>query len=140
MSEAVVDASVVAAAFFQEQHADHARGLLEGEATLLAPDLIYAELANVIWKRHSRGEILLDKARSLFDDIRNVPLEITAMTDLIEPALEISLRSNHPVYDCLYLALAMRNHCPLITADQRLLKFAAAKGLGKHVQWVAQSD
>ena len=57
MNPRVVDASVVAAAFFQEKHAQPARSLLVSDAPLHAPDLIYAELGNVIWKRRARGEI-----------------------------------------------------------------------------------
>ena len=40
-------------------------------------------------------------------------------------ALAIAVDLNHPIYDCFYLALAEREHAPLISADKRLL--AAAK-------------
>jgi predicted nucleic acid-binding protein len=39
----------------------------------------------------------------------------------------------HPVYDCVYLALALQRGLPLVTADQRLVtaaaKFRKTKGL-----------
>ena len=46
MKTCVIDASVVAAAFFQEEHAGAARTLLAGKHQLHAPDLIHAEVAN----------------------------------------------------------------------------------------------
>ena len=52
--------------------------------------------------------------------------------DLIEPdrhpqaeALALACHLDHPVYDCLYLALARREAALLLTADQRLLQLAA---------------
>ena len=52
--------------------------------------------------------------------------------DVIEPhrhlqaeALALACHLDHPVYDCLYLALARRVAALLLTADQRLLQLAA---------------
>ena len=52
--------------------------------------------------------------------------------DVIEPhchlqaeALALACHLDHPVYDCLYLALARREAALLLTADQRLLQLAA---------------
>ena len=40
---------------------------------------------------------------------------------LLEPAIEISFDLRHPVYDCVYLALALQRQVPLVTADERLV-------------------
>jgi predicted nucleic acid-binding protein len=37
------------------------------------------------------------------------------------------------VYDALYLALAVREHAPLVTADLQLAAAARRIGLGEHV-------
>jgi predicted nucleic acid-binding protein len=42
--------------------------------------------------------------------------------------MELALLQDHPIYDCFYLALAEREHLPIVTADGRLL--AAARKLG----------
>jgi len=63
MKACVIDASVVAAALFQEAHAEAARALLVADCERHAPDLILAEVGNVIWKRHGRKEI--DEAEAL---------------------------------------------------------------------------
>jgi predicted nucleic acid-binding protein len=48
-------------------------------------------------------------------------VRLAAGRDLLTPALELSLELRHPVYDCLYLALAQRRGVPLVTADERLI-------------------
>ena len=52
--------------------------------------------------------------------------------DVIEPvrhlqaeALALACHLDHPVYDCLYLALARREAAMLLTADQHVLQLAA---------------
>jgi len=57
MKPCVLDASVVAAAFFREPHSAAARALLASDREFHVPDLIYAEVASVFWKRQRRGEI-----------------------------------------------------------------------------------
>lgn len=40
---------------------------------------------------------------------------------LLEPAIEMSFDLRHPVYDCVYLALALQRQLPLVTAGERLV-------------------
>ncbi|CAN5244632.1 hypothetical protein BH09PSE1_BH09PSE1_30420 [soil metagenome] len=45
-------------------------------------------------------------------------------------ALRWAISGDHPVYDCVYLALATREGIPLLTADMKLArKFTNAPGL-----------
>jgi predicted nucleic acid-binding protein len=37
-------------------------------------------------------------------------------------AMQVARRLHHPVYDCVYLALAEREDATFITADRRLLR------------------
>ncbi len=53
-----------------------------------------------------------------------------------EPALEIALEFEHPVYDALYLALALRTDCKLVTADSRLYRRFANGPLADSIHWV----
>jgi predicted nucleic acid-binding protein len=138
MKAIVLDASVVAAAFFQEDHADRAGELLVGKHALHAPDLIHAELANVIWKRHNRGEIDQEEAAQLLADFRCLPPRITPCGDLAEPALALALRTGRSVYDCLYLALAVQTRSVMVTADKRLAHALAGTPLARHVAWIGE--
>lgn len=139
MKRCVVDASVVAAAFFQEEHAKAAQALLAADRDLLAPDLLYAEFANVVWKRHRRGEIDDDEAAQLVADVLRLPLQITAAGELAGSALELALRTGRTVYDCLYLALAVKTRSRMICADLRLVNALADSPLEKHITWIGKS-
>ncbi|RPI61978.1 MAG: PIN domain-containing protein [Planctomycetaceae bacterium] len=136
MKKYVVDASVVAAAFFREDHADRSGELLAGRHTLHAPDLIHAELANVIWKRYNRGEISSIEAGELLEDFRSLPLQITPCGDLVETALDLALPTGRSVYDCLYLALGIKSGSAMVSADKRLVNALADTPLAKHIVWI----
>ncbi len=140
MKACVVDASVVAAAFFQEQYADAAASLLAGKRELHAPDLVHAEVANVIWKRYSRGEIDKGEAGQMMADILRLPLRITPCANLVEAALELAIRTHQTVYDCLYLALAARTKSVMYTSDKRLANALADGPLNRHVAWIGALD
>ena len=138
MKRWVVDASVVAAAFFQEHDAEPARTLLRSGAELLAPDLVYAEFGNVIWKRRRCGEINDQEAAGLLADCLRLPLQITVSRELAAPALELAVRTGRTVYDCLYLALAIRSKAVLVTGDRRLVNALALSPLGSCVVTVGE--
>jgi predicted nucleic acid-binding protein len=136
----VVDASVVAGAFFPDEHADACRSLLASGRTLHAPDLVYAETANVIWKRRRRGEIDEQEASALLADILALPLRIAPSGPLVEGALTLALRTDRTVYDCLYLAVALQEDVPMITCDERLVNALSGGPLAEHVAWVAEGN
>lgn len=60
--------------------------------------------------------------------LAHAPITLTPCSGLLEAALTLSTQLRHPVYDCLYLALALRRNLPVITADRR---FALAVGRHK---------
>jgi predicted nucleic acid-binding protein len=139
MRPCVVDASVVAAAFFPEDHSNAARALLAGDRELLAPDLVYAEVGNVIWKRHARREIDEAEAGELLADVLRLPLRTTPSEELVASALSLALRVGRTVYDCLYIALAVRSGSVMVTADRRLANALAGGSIGRHVAWIGGS-
>jgi len=138
MKLCVIDASVAAAAFFPETYADAARALLGTNRELHAPDLIYAEVANVIWKRRRRGEIDEVEAAELLADFLGLPLRITPSEDILAPALELAIRTGRTVYDCLYLALAVMGKTVMVSTDKRFVNALAGGPLAKHVAWIGE--
>ena len=70
------------------------------------------------WARSPLGE-----AFELFAALANAPVVSVSMDAHIERALTIAAEIDHPVYDCLYLAVAMHHGIHVMTADRR---FAAA--------------
>lgn len=116
----VVDASVAVKWFVQEPLRDEARNLVQGNDPLCAPDLLFAEIANVGWKLVTRGDIGSDQALEMVAGVGDPFSTIVSSSLLGERALRIALALGHPVYDCLYLACAEVTDSMLVTADRRL--------------------
>lgn len=125
--EAVVDSSVVVKWFLPEPSRPEALRLLrsyrEQQVQLIAPALLQSEVSNVFCKRFHRGELSASQASKAFRLLKiNSPV-LVADIDVLEEAVRLAMASGQAVYDCLYLALAVRRGCDLITADR---KFHAA--------------
>ena len=114
----VIDASVAAKWLAPEPESAQADALLDDD--LMAPDLIFAEVANILWKKQARGEMTVATAAVAARWLLQAPLLVVSGKDLMREASSLSMRLQHPAYDCFYLALAMRQDCGLITADKRL--------------------
>lgn len=128
-SWAVVDASVAIKWMLPEVDSDRALSLTGSR--LIAPDLLNAECANALWRNARIGRIEHVEARALMDRLSRAPIEWVACTGLMAAALDLSFELDHPVYDCLYAALAVRRSIPLVSADDKLgRKLAARPELG----------
>lgn len=105
--------------FVAEEGQDAAEALI-GES-LLAPDLLIAEVANAAWKKWRRNEIDADQA-SLAPELAGSFVRLMPSPPLAGPALEIALELGHPVYDCFFLALGETLQMTVITADRRFIR------------------
>jgi predicted nucleic acid-binding protein len=123
----VIDASVALKWVVPEILSAHADRILAGEHDLAAPDLLATEAANALWKKTLRSEISARDAREALDLLLHGGLTWHGTPGLLPRALDLARLSRHPVYDCVYLALAERLGAPLVTADASLLKVAAAR-------------
>ncbi|MBZ5623698.1 MAG: type II toxin-antitoxin system VapC family toxin [Acidobacteriia bacterium] len=124
---AVVDASVSVKWVVRETGSDLARSL--SSARLEAPDLLLVECANILWKKVRIGDLTRLDARGCLGVLLQAPVNLTAGRELLASAMDLSFELQHPIYDCLYLALAVRREIPLVTADERLT--GAARKLRK---------
>lgn len=123
----VVDASVVVKWFTVEPLHEEARGLLLGDDQLLAPDIVTVEVANALWAKVGRGEIgQAASARAVATLAAGGQPQLRPSTPLVPRAFELARRLDHPVYDCLYLALAEQRDATLVTADKRFGTAAAS--------------
>jgi predicted nucleic acid-binding protein len=116
MSATVVDASAVAAVFFDEPEAAPVMASVRG--ALVAPGLLRYEMASICATRLQRepksARLTLQRYR-LFNG-----LDI----ELVEPdwdALPLLARQwDLTAYDAAYLQLALKRRAPLVTLDARL--------------------
>jgi predicted nucleic acid-binding protein len=135
----VIDASVAAKWLFPEERSAAARRLLSPKCRLIAPDLIYAEVGNVIWKRVRRRELSPEEGPAILGDFLRFPLEILPSATFLPSALELAIVTGRTVYDCLYLALAIIERSTLVTADERFTKALSQFPIAKHVRMLGTS-
>jgi predicted nucleic acid-binding protein len=108
----IVDASALLASL-----ADPKVVRLLRENELSAPDLLIPETLNAFWKLRRAGREAPERSDilQLLDRIRVVPSRALAAR-----AAELAEELDHPVYDCMYLALAEAEADVVITADETL--------------------
>ena len=88
---------------------------------LLAPNVFPMEAAHALAKAERRGIIKPPLgAKRLAAVLRNAP-QLHPYLPLLPRAFAIASSARIGVYDCLYVALAEREACELVTADVRLL-------------------
>jgi predicted nucleic acid-binding protein len=120
----VLDSNVAVKWVLPEPETPRAVGLLNeyrrGLHELLAPDVFPVEVAHAIAKAERRGVIRPPLgARRLRGVLRNAPA-LHAYLPLLPRAFEIASNARIGVYDCLYVALAEREGCEVLTGDSRL--------------------
>jgi predicted nucleic acid-binding protein len=112
----VVDASVAVKWVLPEPDSGPAVALRETDA-LIAPSLVIAEIGNALWKCVLRGDVdKLDASAALRIAVAHFE-RIVSIDQLAARALELSV-DLHPIYDCLYLALAERERIPIVSAER----------------------
>lgn len=113
----VIDASVALKWVLDEPGKEAAEALLDEE--LIAPALWLLEAANALWKRAKRGDISAEQAKARLEELYNAPVTTTAIETDLAAAADLANALGHPVYDCLYLAAAIREQTHVVTADRR---------------------
>jgi predicted nucleic acid-binding protein len=116
----VVDASVALKWVLLEAGSDAAATLRESP-DLIAPRIWLAEAGNTLWRYVLRKEFDHSEAKMRLLRLHGAPV-VTAEND-VQAALALACELGHPLYDCLYLALALKHDTYVVTADRR---FAAA--------------
>jgi predicted nucleic acid-binding protein len=97
---------------------DYRQGLHE----LLSPDILPVEVAHAIARAERRGVIPPSLgSRRLRNVLRYAPA-LHPYLPLLPKAFAIASAARIGVYDCLYVALAEREGCELLTTDDRLIR------------------
>ena len=122
----VIDANIGFKALVPEQNSDIAVKLLEdfrkGVHDLLAPDLYPTEVSNILVMAARSKRILESDLPILYGELMSdLPILYTS-TSLLPEAFKIASKARVSVYDALYAALAEREGCLLVTADDKLIK------------------
>ena len=121
--KAVIDTNVIAYLLLgTEGFVDEARRCFEEVATPLAPAHWEAEITNVVWMATRAGVLAPIDAPVRIGLARRLGIESVATATLCQGALLRSIDSGVAVYDTLFVELAARMACPLVTFDKDVLK------------------
>jgi predicted nucleic acid-binding protein len=121
--KAVVDTNVVAYLLLgTEAFVDEARACFGTVSNPIAPAHWEAELTNVVWMAVGSGILLPADGPARLGLARRLGIESVATATLCQGALLRSVTSGIAVYDTLFIELANRAACPLVTFDKALIK------------------
>jgi predicted nucleic acid-binding protein len=93
----------------------------------LAPDILPVECAHALTRAERRRIIKVGDAELHLLNILSAGIPLHLHQPLLRRALAISSSARIGVYDCLYVALAERESCDLVTADARLVTSLAGQ-------------
>jgi predicted nucleic acid-binding protein len=116
----VVDASVAVKWLIAEEQSALAGALSDRQMS--APSLLLIECANALLRRARAGDIPASAVPSRVRALRLVPVRLVPTERYLEGAIALAMQLRHSLYDCLYLALALDERAPLVTADGRFVE------------------
>ena len=122
----VVDSSIGVKWFIPELDSAKALQLLDdfqnSLAELVAPDIFLIEAVHAITRAERQKRITpIQGAQAVIDLLNQQPI-LTPYISLLPRAYALSSHARIGVYDCLYVALAQREGCEFITADDKLIR------------------
>lgn len=118
----IVDASAAVPVLVDHALTRQARSALVGRE-LVGPALLLTETANALWKYAIKGGMTADQINAAIRQIRAIIHTLPDET-IMAQAVQLAVAYRHPVYDCLYLALALERRAPIATADRRMAAIA----------------
>jgi predicted nucleic acid-binding protein len=139
----VVDASVGVKLVLNEdlsEQADQLFTALEREASgyFAVPDLFFIECANVLWKNVRRLNYPRREARQDILHLAALRLEPFSTRSLAAEAFDLANEFDLTAYDACYVVLAKQLDCPLVTADEKLVRRFAKTGY--QVLWLGDLE
>ena len=136
----VIDASVLMKFYVPEILSDKAEELLarmeQGDTMLFAPDLIYPEVGNILWKKERMKELTRPEVEEITDAIVSLPLKIESSKPLLSLAMDIAIEYRITVYDAIYVSMARVYEIKMMTADKKLVDAVTKTDLKEYVAWL----
>ena len=121
--KAVVDTNVVAYLLLGTAgFVDEAKACFNTVSNPIAPAHWEAELTNVVWMAVRSGILPPEEGPVRLGLARRLGVESVTIATLCQGALLRSVRSGIAVSDTLFVELAARTGCPLLTFDKAVIK------------------
>jgi len=121
----IIDTNVIIQFYFE----DRPTSLDLNKYYLEAPSFIKIELINVLRKVHFLNNVPIKTIDQVYIDAVALISIFHDHEAILDLAKDISLKLNHPIYDCLFLALALKINTPFMSSDTRLLVKADSLGI-----------
>lgn len=119
----MVDTDVIAAALLSEpSRGEEASRLLARTSDLMAPGHWKAELAYVIWKAVKLGRLPDGMLGPVIEVAARLPVRSVDVSDLWLGAVTRAVAADHPVYDTLFVELAVREGTHVASYDAEFRK------------------
>ena len=122
----VLDSSVGIKSLLREIDSDKAirvrDNFIAGFLDLIAPDVYPVEVAHSITRAERQLRITPSEGASHLKSMLATLPVLHPYLPLLPRAYQLSSQARIGVYDCLYVALAEREGCELLTADDRLVR------------------
>jgi predicted nucleic acid-binding protein len=120
----VADASVAVKWFSEEVRSREAEAILAAAESIIAPDLILAEIGSALAKKVNAKILKKPQAMAAITEAPQYFDRLVPLTELAARATELAIEFRHHIYDCFYLALAEREKVELVTDDEKLIAVA----------------
>lgn len=130
----VVDASVALQWIVPEPDGQADAESVLASPDLQAPDLLLVEVANALRRKVHLGEVGEEQALSGFRRVTDTLVVSPVTAEIAHRALQLGLEIGHPVYDCIYLALAEQLDATIATRDVELAKRFARAGYAHRLE------
>lgn len=138
MTVFAVDSSVGLKWLVPEIHSADALRLLAPADELHVPTFFDVEIGNILWKKLNRKELTRTETDAVLGLLPGLPVTRHPVEPLVADAFDIAALTQRTVYDCLYLALAIRLDCQMVTADRKLNNALAATPWNAHICWIEE--
>jgi predicted nucleic acid-binding protein len=130
----VVDSSVVLKWFVHEPQREAAVSLRDPDNTLVAPDLVFAEVTNALWRKVRKNEVQPVQVTHAISEMSSMLVVRPIDPQMTSVAFAIARELEHSIYDCLFLACAREEEADLVTADQKFLAKLTNTAFATHVR------
>lgn len=123
MAGLVIDASVAVKWFLTEDRSDQARALAS-EIGLAAPATILLEIFNALSIAVRKERAVPETLDVAEHRLAGIGWELMPIEPYFQRAARLARMLPHPIFDCIYLAVADERDATLVTADERLFAMA----------------
>lgn len=124
----IIDASALSKYILKEPNwLDVEKYLVDAKSV----DHVVKEVSNAIWKAYIRNIISKEDATEKLNALLNlIGINIILVNELeiIEEAIKVAFDENITIYDALYIVLAEKENCALVTCNKKQAKIYKKRG------------